>query len=350
MYFIVLEHEVSMHENLNLTDIETPINADKFRELLIEAHYDSEEVDYLYEGFTRGFSLEYQGCTKVKQTAPNLKFRVGNKLELWNKMMAEVKDKRFAGPYEKIPFEYFIQSPVGLVPKDNGKKTRLIFHLSYPRTGNSVNAGIPHDQCTVKYPSFDEAVKLALQAGKGCGMAKSDMSRAFRNVPLRPDQWYLLVMKAEHPITGKIYYFIDKCLPFGSSISCAIFQRVSNAVAHIVKFRTKKDLVNYLDDYFFATLLKAWCNDQVKEFLEVCSEINFPVAEEKNSLEFLLDDIPRPFARLQETAGLHSSREDTKSQRIDWIFLEQKEQKGNCGAISKTLWIFELSMQMHYTW
>ena len=144
-----------------------------------------------------------------------------------------------------------------------------------------MNVCIPQDKCTVKYPNFDEAVKLAILAGKGCSMAKSDMSRAFRNIPLRPDQWYLLVMKAEHPITGEIFFFMDKCLPFGSSISCAIFQRVSNVIAHIVKFRIGSNLVNYLDDYFFAALLKAWCDGQVEEFLKVCEEINFPVALEK---------------------------------------------------------------------
>ena len=46
---------------------------------------------------------------------------------------------------KKPPFEHFIQSPISLVPKDNGAKTRLIFHLSHPRSGKyrSVNAGIP---------------------------------------------------------------------------------------------------------------------------------------------------------------------------------------------------------------
>ena len=66
----------------------------------------------------------------------------------------------------------------------------------------------------------------------------------------------------------------------------------SNAVAHIVEHRTKKNLVNYLDDYFFAALLAAICNKQVDEFLKVCKEINFPVALEKTfwsttSLTFL---------------------------------------------------------------
>ena len=77
--------------------------------------------------------------------------------------MAEVKLGRFAGPFDKPPLEYFVQSPIGLVPKDKGLKTRFIFHLSYPRSGNSVNSGIPKELCTVKYPDFDEAVKLCLR-------------------------------------------------------------------------------------------------------------------------------------------------------------------------------------------
>ena len=56
---------------------------------------------------------------EIKQNAPNLKFQgVGNKVILWNKIMKEVKLKRFTGPFERIPFENYIQSPIGLVPKD----------------------------------------------------------------------------------------------------------------------------------------------------------------------------------------------------------------------------------------
>ena len=47
---------------------------------------------------------------------------------------------------------------------------------------------------------------------------KSDMSMAFRNVPLKIVDFKFLVLKAEHPVTGKVWYFVDKCLPFGSSI------------------------------------------------------------------------------------------------------------------------------------
>ena len=84
--------------------------------------------------FTDGFSIGYQCTRPVKQLSPNLKLRIGNEIVLWNKVMKEVKLKRYAGPFEKLPFDDdYIQSPIGLVPKDGGKKCHLIFHLSYPR-------------------------------------------------------------------------------------------------------------------------------------------------------------------------------------------------------------------------
>ena len=217
----------------------------------------------------------------MARKSPNLKLRIGSLTEIWNKVMTEVKAKRYTGPFEEVPYKHFIQSPIGLVPKDKGKKTRLIFHLSYPKTGESVNSGIPEDICSVEYPDFMDVVELCMKAGVGFCCMKSDMSMAFRNVPMDRKSWRYLVLKAEHPTTGKVYYFVDKCLPFGASINCAIFQAFSNSVAHIVTFRTKKPLVNYLDDYFFAALYKALCDGQVNVFLDICKQICFPVSLEK---------------------------------------------------------------------
>ena len=273
--------DILQYENLNLHDIVTLVNPDKFQDLLFEAGYNKSKTKYIVNGFRRGFDIKYGGPKKVKRYAPNLKLRVGSITEVWNKVMTEVKDKRFAGPFDKVPFEYFIQSPIGLVPKDKGTKTRLIFHLSYPKSGDSVNSAIPHQYCTVKYPDFDDAVLLCLETGKNCGIAKSDMARAFRNVPLARHCWPYLIMKAYHPVTKQVYYFVDKCLPFGSSISCKIFQDISDAIAFIVQRRTNKPLVNYLDDFFFVALYKAWCDRQVQDFLDICHEIQFPVSLEK---------------------------------------------------------------------
>ena len=271
-----------MVENRDLDNIITPVKAEQFEQLLNEAQYDSGKTKYLIDGFKQGFSLQYQGpLNNCQREAPNLKLRVGSKVELWNKVMNEVELGRYAGPFEEPPFKSYVQSPIGLVPKDKGKKTRLIFHLSYPRDGDSVNSGIPKGKCSVQYPSFDEAVNLCLNEGVNCKLGKSDMSSAFRHVPMAKDQWWLLVMMAMHPLTRKIFYFVDKCLPFGASISCAIFQAISDAIAWIVKYRTGKPNVNYLDDYLFAAAFWNACNRQMQMFLDVCEQISFPVAMEK---------------------------------------------------------------------
>ena len=273
---------ILFHENYDLDNIVTPVDGVKLGKLLMEANYDVNKTEFLKIGFTKGFNLGYEGkLIKAKRFAPNLKFRVGSPVELWNKVMKEVELGRFAGPFDAPPYEYFVQSLIGLVPKDKGTKTRLIFHLSYPRDGESVNLGIPKEKCSVKYPDFEEAVKICIAQGVGCCITKSDMSSAFRQVPLRKDQWFLLVMKAVHPITKKTYYFVDKCLHFGSSISCAIFQEISDAISFLASYRTGKKNVNYLDDYLFAAALKRLCDMQVTVFLDICQEICFPVALEK---------------------------------------------------------------------
>ena len=126
------------YTNFDLEHVVTPVKADILEQLLIETNYDTVEMEFILDGFRNGFDLGYQGqTTNIQRKAPNLKLRVGNHTVLWNKIMKEVKLGRYAGPYEQPPFKDFIQSPVGLVPKDGGSDTRLIFHLSYPRSGKS---------------------------------------------------------------------------------------------------------------------------------------------------------------------------------------------------------------------
>ena len=70
------------------------------------------------------------------------------------------------------------------------------------------------------------------------------------------ESWPLLTMRARCPLDDCMYYFIDKCMPFGALISCVHFQEISNTIAYILKHRMKKDSVNYLDDFFFAALFE----------------------------------------------------------------------------------------------
>ena len=228
---------VKYAENYDVENVFTPRKVQKLVQLLRESKYDKDKSNYIINGFTNGFNLGYRGPEEnIKQTANNLKFTVGNKTELWNKVTSEVEAKRYAGPFEQIPFENYIQSPIGLVPKDGGTKTRLIFHLSFPKNGtSSVNYHTPEEFKNVKYHDFDEAVQLCHKVinNPDCAAAKSDLSGAFRQLPLKKKFWKFLVMKAQHPLTNKWYYFFDKNLPFGAGASCKIFQEFSNALSHI---------------------------------------------------------------------------------------------------------------------
>ena len=135
-------------------------------------------------------------------------------------------------------------------------------------------------------------------------------------------------MKAVSPLDGKTYYFVDKCLPFGASISCAHFQRFSNAVKHIVEWRTNRSLVNYLDDFLFAALMTLICYNQVREFLSVCEQINFPVSLEKTFwaatkltfLGLLIDTINQcvciPVEKVMEAKNLIETILEKKSKKV----------------------------------
>ena len=245
--------------------------------------------------------------------------------------MKEVKEGRYAGPFANVPFDNYIQSPIGLVPKDGGNKTRLIFHLSHPRDperGTSVNGSTPEELTSVKYLTFDDAVRLCIKAGPGCYIGKSDMTSAFRHLGMKKKHWRYLVMKAQNPTDHRWYYFVDKCMPFGASISCSHFQEFSNAIAHIVKFVTQIDNINYLDDFFFAALLKAICNGQIQAFINICREINFPVSMDKTFwgttrltfLGLLIDTVNQlicvPYEKVQKARNLISHVLNKKNKTI----------------------------------
>ena len=128
--------EILYYKNFDLGTVVMPIDAEKFNQLLIDSNYDAAKRTKLITGYRQGFDIGYHGSQNVQITSKNLVLRVGSEIELWNKVMKEVKLKRYAGPFKVIPYNNYIQSPIGLVPKDGGRDTRLIFHLSYPRNGN----------------------------------------------------------------------------------------------------------------------------------------------------------------------------------------------------------------------
>ena len=221
--------------------------------------------------------------------------------------MKEVKMRRVAGPFESIPFEHYIQSLIGPVLKTGKDQTRLIFHLSYDfgkkECEKSVNHFIPVHKCTVHYNDVDAAVKAYLNlASKFREMeakfvsegeeehcfiiftGKTDLKSAFRILCMSRSSWPWLAMKATDPKSGIVKYFIDKCLPFDASISCALFQRFSNALCHLMEWQTqslRKSITNYLDDFLFIALTILRCNFLIDQFIELYEQLGVPISLEK---------------------------------------------------------------------
>lgn len=279
--------------NYDIDAIVTPINAIRLRQLLQETQYDAQKTEFLFEGFTKGFSIGYTGPQDVKITSNNLSFRVGDKYDLWHKIMLEVQAKRYAGPFkniEEIPFPGdgtatgWIQAPCGLVPK-SGNKTRLINHHSYPH-GRSLNDGIDDAHAKVVYQDFQDAIKIAtslLESNPDAPIffSKCDGKNAFRVLSLAPFDRRWQVLKAVNPLTGEEVFFVDLCISFGNRASCFLYENFSKAIAHIYTARTGVKGVSYLDDALQVGVGRDQTNRYLAVFLDICSQINMPISEEK---------------------------------------------------------------------
>lgn len=119
------------------------------------------------------------------------------------------------GPFPSAPFADLVVSPLGVVPKKEPNKFRLIHHLSFLK-GGSVNDAIDPEECTVSYTSFDATACWFRHYGQGALMTKADVESAFRLLPFHPDSFRLLGCHWNDE------FYVDQCLPMGFSISCAV--------------------------------------------------------------------------------------------------------------------------------
>ena len=156
---------------------------------------------------------------------------------------------RVAGPFPSPPFPNFHSSPLGLVEKKEPGAYRIIHDLSFP-DGQSVNSGISPELTKVHCQSLDDAIDIIVSLGTDCRISKADVEQAYRIIPIHPDSVHLLGFSWE----GSYYY--DRCLPFGLSISCRIFEAFSQAIHWILVHLLKvPKLTHILDDFMFLALL-----------------------------------------------------------------------------------------------
>ena len=170
---------------------------------------------------------------------------------------------RIIGPYDSIPEDNFIISPLAVILKKLPGEFRMIQHLSFPY-GASVNDCIPYEFSSVSYASIQEAIEfINVDARKTVFMAKVDVESAFRIIPVRP---------ADRPFLGfrwRDKYYMDAVLPMGCASSCHIFEAVSTALHWIaINKLDATAVVHYLDDFLFLANSYEKCQIHILSKLE----------------------------------------------------------------------------------
>ena len=136
---------------------------------------------------------------------------------------------RVAGPFAEPPFPNLQVSRLGIVPKKHSEKFRTIFHLSYPKSGVSINSCIDKEGFSLNYATIDNAIQSIQSLGRGIFMCKMDVESAFRLFPVHPGDYDLLGMHWDDS------YYFDKVLPFGLRSAPFLFNQLSESIERILK-------------------------------------------------------------------------------------------------------------------
>lgn len=241
----------------------------------LEMYPNREAARLLGEGFSVGFQIPSRAVGDGS-ACRNLRSALVRPEVVGEKLAKEVGSGRMVGPFVAPPLPGLKCSPLGLVPKKEPQKFRLIHHLSYP-AGGSVNDGIDPELCSVSYASFDAAVCWVRKFGKGALLAKTDIESAFRLLPVHPDSFQLL------GICWQGAYYVDCCLPMGCSISCSYFESFSSFLEWVVKREAGWALaLHYLDDFLFVGPAGSRvCSVLLHTMERVAGQFGVPLALEK---------------------------------------------------------------------
>ena len=107
-------------------------------------------------------------------------------------------------------------------------------------------------------------------------MGKLDIESAFNLCPVHPADFNLLGIKFENK------YWIQKMLPQGASISCAIFEKFAKSLHWVVTNNSNPNIDHYLDDFIFLGKPESSeCQNSMDYFRYICEYTGIPLSEDK---------------------------------------------------------------------
>lgn len=158
--------------------------------------------------------------------------------------------------------------PMGAVPKLDGTKrvgTRVIQDYSFPR-GNAVNDRI--DYLPVQFDKLDAAVHY-ISAYPKCCAAKVDISGFFRNLPIDPTDWPLLVAAWDFGSGPEL--LIDTRMPFGLRHAPEVCCRFTATVLHTIKSKIAEVGISWATEVLVLNVVDDWL--VLSPRTEVCDRV-----------------------------------------------------------------------------
>ena len=209
----------------------------------MRAHPDQRYASYIYSGLATGFRVDFdRRSTTLRPSSRNHPSAFENRDQVRGYISEERGEGRLVGPLDQSLLPQVHNSPIGLVPKSQPNQWRMIVDLSYPN-GHSVNDGIDRELASLSYASVDDAVRLILLLGRGTQLVKLDLEKAYRNIPVHPQDQHLLAITWE----GDCY--VDRALPFGLRSAPKIFSAVADMVTWALHCSGVRYQIHYLDDF-----------------------------------------------------------------------------------------------------
>jgi hypothetical protein len=140
----------------------------------------------------------------------------------------------------------------------------------------SLNDLISKEEFSLQYVSIDDAIKIIKRMGNGARLIKTDITDAFKIMPLSPDMWPYHCIKREEK-----YYFFNR-LVFGSRSSPKIFDNLSRAVCWIAENNFHiQHILHLLDDFLVIVPLDEDGNLVMDTFLGIFESLGIPLSQKK---------------------------------------------------------------------
>ena len=162
----------------------------------------------------------------------------GNTANCWLALahpdVIEIQAHRVAGLFGEPLWPNMHVSRFGVVSKKNKPDSwRLILDLS-PPLNHRVNDSISKSDFPVSYSTVQDVIRLIVKTGRGALMAKVDIQKAYRIVPMHPADGRFLGMR------WRDKYFVDLASPFGLRSASGIFNTVAGLCEWILPLWCEK--------------------------------------------------------------------------------------------------------------